>query len=123
MCSTTWELFEKADVRPEEIGGMAAYTQYMGAMFVDEHGNALRRPMNYLDQRGVSEFKACMDSGIIKVSGCNLYKVLRKPRVNYTAPASAKDPIWKYKWVENNEPQVFGKAHKWLDIGDYLLAA
>ena len=28
---------------------------------------------------------------------------------------------WKYKWVENNEPDVFGKTYKWLDICDYLV--
>ncbi|MBQ9488548.1 MAG: FGGY-family carbohydrate kinase, partial [Lachnospiraceae bacterium] len=26
------------------------------------------------------------------------------------------------KWVENNEPEVFRKTYKWLDIGDYLVA-
>jgi xylulokinase len=33
-----------------------------------------------------------------------------------------KDPVWKYKWVENNEPDVYRKIYKWLDIGDYLVA-
>ena len=41
--------------------------------------------------------------------------------VNYAGSTSAKDPVWKYKWVENNEPDVFKKVYKWLDIGDYLV--
>ena len=122
LCSTTWELFRKSDVKPGEIEGMAACTQFQGSVFVDEDGVALRRPMNYLDQRGVKEYKACMGSGVIKVSGCSLYKLVRNLIVNYAGSTSAKDPVWKYKWVENNEPEVFQKAYKWLDICDYLLA-
>ena len=122
LCFTTRELFRKSDVAPGEIGGMAACTQFQGSVLVDEHGNALRRPMNYLDQRGVKEYKDGMCDGIIKVSGCNLFKLVRNLRVNYAASVSAKDPVWKYKWVEDNEPEVFSKAYKWLDVCDYLLA-
>ena len=120
ICSTTKDLFEKSDVKPYEIEGMAFCSQMQGAVFVDENGNALRRPMNYLDQKGVKEYKACMGRGIIKVSGCSLYKLFRNLIVNYAGSTSAKDPVWKYKWVENNEPEVFKKIYKWLDIGDYL---
>ena len=61
-----------------------------------------------------------MGRGIIKVSGCSLYKLVRNLIVNYAGSTSAKDPVWKYKWVEKNEPDVFKKIYKWLDIGDYL---
>ena len=120
ICSTTRELFSKTDLKPEEIEGMAFCSQMQGAVFVDEEGNALRRPMNYLDQKGFKEYKDCMGRGIIKVSGCSLYKLVRNLIVNYAGSTSAKDPVWKYKWVENNEPEVFKKIYKWLDIGDYL---
>ena len=120
LCSTTRELFTKTGVKPEEIEGMAFCSQMQGSVFVDVNGNALRRPMNYLDQKGFKEYKDCMGRGIIKVSGCSLYKLVRNLIVNYAGSTSAKDPVWKYKWVENHEPEVFGKIYKWLDIGDYL---
>ena len=120
LCSTTRELFSKTDVKPEDIEGMAFCSQMQGAVFVDGDGNALRRPMNYLDQKGFKEYRDCMGRGIIKVSGCSLYKLVRNLIVNYAGSTSAKDPVWKYKWVENHEPEVFGKIYKWLDIGDYL---
>ena len=122
LCSTTRELFQRSNVKPDEISGMAACTQFQGSIFVDEYGNALRHPMSYLDQRGIKEYKEGMCDGIIKVSGCNLFKLIRNLRVNYAASVSAKDPVWKYKWVENNEPEIFTKAYKWLDVCDYLLA-
>lgn len=77
LCSTTRELFRQSTVQPREIEGMAFCSQMQGAVFVDENGNALRRPMNYLDQKGVREYKACMGTGLIKVSGCSLYKLPR----------------------------------------------
>ena len=70
ICSTTRNVLKKSDVKPNEIEGMAFCSQMQGAVFVDENGNALRRPMNYLDQKGFKEYKECMGSGVIKVSGC-----------------------------------------------------
>ena len=122
LCSTTHELFGKSAVKPDEITGMAFCSQMQGAVFVDENGQALRRPMNYMDQRGVKEFSDCMGRGIVKVSGCSLYKLVRNLIVNYAGSVSVKDPVWKYKWVENNEPEVYKKIYKWLDINDYLVA-
>jgi xylulokinase len=119
---TTKNLFEKSDVRPDEIEGLAFCSQMQGTVLVDRDGSAVRPAMNYLDQKGIKEFKQCMGSGIIKVSGCSLYKLLRNLMVNYAGSVSAKDPVWKYKWVENNEPDVFRRVHKWLDVGDYLVA-
>ncbi len=83
ICSTTRNVLKKSDVKPNEIEGMAFCSQMQGAVFVDENGNALRRPMNYLDQKGFKEYKECMGSGIIKVSGCSLYKLVRNLLVNY----------------------------------------
>ncbi len=122
ICSTTRALFTQTDVKPGDIEGMAFCSQMQGTVLVDENGNALRPPMNYLDQKGVKEYRECMGRGIIKVSGCSLYKLARNLLVNYAGSVSAKDPVWKYKWVENNEPDVFWKMYKWLDIGDYLVA-
>ena len=121
ICSTTRDLFSKTDIKPKDIEGMAFCSQMQGAVFVDSDGNALRRPMNYLDQKGFKEYKDCMGRGIIKVSGCSLFKLVHNLIVNYAGSTSAKDPVWKYKWVQKNEPEKFAKVDKFLDVGDYLL--
>ena len=122
ICSTTKELFENTDVKPEMVSSLAFCAQMQGVVLVDENGNALRPAMNYLDQRGIKEFNDCMGKGIIKVSGCSLRKLLKNLRVNDAGSVSVKDPVWKYKWVENNEPEVFKKVYKWLDVNDYLVS-
>ena len=120
LCSTTRELFCKTDVNPGDVQGMAFCSQMQSTVLVDEHGRALRPAMNFLDKRGVKEFRDCMGGGLIRVAGCNALKLVRNLRVNFAASASVKDPVWKYKWVENNEPDVFRRTYKWLDVGDYL---
>ena len=122
LSSTTRDVLICSKVQPAGIKGIAFCSQMQGTVLVDRDGNAVRRPMNYLDQKGTKEYQECMGSGIIKVSGCSLYKLARNLHVNYAGSTSAKDPVWKYKWVENNEPEVFRKTYKWLDIGDYLLS-
>ena len=122
LSSTTRDVLICSKVQPAGIKGIAFCSQMQGTVLVDRDGNAVRRPMNYLDQKGTKEYQECMGSGIIKVSGCSLYKLVRNLLVNYAGSTSAKDPVWKYKWVENNEPEVFRRTYKWLDIGDYLLS-
>lgn len=35
--------------------------------------------------------------------------------------ASVKDPVYKYKWVEENEPENFARTYKWLDVKEYII--
>ena len=121
ICATTRELFVNSHINPEDVSGLAFCAQMQGVVLVDENGKALRPAMNYMDCRGVREYRDCMGKGIVKVSGCSLYKLLRNLRVNYAGSTSVKDPVWKYKWVENHEPEIFAKVNKWLDVNDYLV--
>lgn len=122
MCETTKELILKTGIDTGQIVGISFCSQMQGIVLVDEEGNALRRPMSYMDQRGIKEFEACMGKGLLKISGCDVFKLLKSLRINCAASTSVKDPVWKYKWVENNEPRVFAKIHKWLDVKEYLIA-
>ena len=69
LCSTTKDLLQKSGVEPYEIKVMAFCSQMQGSVFVDENANAVRPPMNYLDQKEAKEFKECMGTSIIKISG------------------------------------------------------
>ncbi len=122
ITSTTKDLFTKTDVKPSEIAGISFCTQMQSVVLVDKNGKALRRPMNFLDNRAVNEFEDGIGKGLIKFSGCNLFKLLRNLLVNKTASMSVKDPVYKYKWVEKNEPEIFEQVYKWLDVNDYLIA-
>lgn len=120
MCTTTRRLFKKIDIKPEEISGITFCSQMQGIVLVDDKGNALRRPMSYMDQRAVLEMKESMGHGLV-ISGANVRKLLKSLIITHAAPTSVKDPIWKYKWVQKNEPEVFSRLYKWLDVKEYLI--
>lgn len=120
MCSTTKELFSKTSVQPFEIAGISFCSQMQGLVLLDESGTPLRRPMSYMDQRAIMERKEGMAYGI-QIAGANIFKLVKSLMISKAASTSVKDPVWKYKWVEKNEPEVFKRLYKWLDVKEYLI--
>ena len=53
--------------------------------------------------------------------GANIFKLLKSLRITGAVSTSVKDPMWKYKWIEAHEPENFARAHKWLDVKEYLI--
>ena len=121
MCHTTKKALERAKLKAEDIEGISFCSQMQGLVLVDENGSALRRPMSYMDQRAKAELKAGICGGI-EIAGGNVFKVLNSLRINRAVATSVKDPVWKYKWVEKHEPEIFSKVKYWLDVKDYLVA-
>ena len=120
MCTTTKDLMSKSGITKDLISGISFCSQMQGMVLVDEEGNALRRPMSYMDQRAGEVMKKTEGRGIC-VSGVNVIKLIKSLIRTKAASTSVKDPLWKYKWVEANEPDVFSKVHKWLDVKEYLI--
>ncbi|MDD3865399.1 MAG: FGGY-family carbohydrate kinase [Candidatus Izemoplasmatales bacterium] len=120
MCDTTKTLLKNSDITPSEVAGISFCSQMQGIVLVDKNGKAVRRPMSYMDQRAKKEIQKGMATGI-QISGCNIYKLLKSIIITGAASTSVKDPLWKYKWLEKNEPENFKKAYKWLDVKEYLI--
>ena len=110
-----------AGLMPEDIRGLAFCCQMQGLVLVDEDGTALRPAMSYLDQRAVEQKRRGIERGL-KIAGMDIYKLLPSLVVAGGVSASVKDPLWKYHWVRDNEPKVFERVHKWLDVKEYLVA-
>lgn len=121
MCSTTRELFTKCDVKPEQIDGISFCSQAQGLVLVDKDGMHVRRAMSYMDQRARKERKELMAHGI-QIAGASIPKLLISLAKTGAVAASVKDPVFKYNWVKNNEPENFKKVHKWLDVKEALIA-
>ncbi len=120
MKKSTRRLIEKTGIDPAEVCGISFCSQMQGLVLVDEKGNALRRPMSYMDQRAGREFAECQSHGIT-VSGVNAGMLVKSLVRTRAASTSVKDPLWKYKWVQKNEPETFKKIYKWLDVKEYLI--
>ena len=64
MAQTTKKLFAGSSVKPEDIAGISFCSQMQGVVVVDRDGNALRRPMSYMDQRAKKEVKEGISNGL-----------------------------------------------------------
>jgi len=121
MCVTTKEIFKKVkNVKPSDIEGISFCSQAQGVVLVDKAGKPVRRAMSYMDQRATEEVKKGISHGI-QIAGANIFKLIPSLIITGAVTSSAKDPVWKYKWVEAHEPQVFSKVYKFLDVKDYLI--
>lgn len=120
MCITTKNLFKTTGIKPEDIAGVSFCSQMQGLVLVDKEGVPVHRPMSYMDQRAKKELKEGLAYGI-QIAGANVFKLLKYLQITGAVAASVKDPVWKYKWIENNEPENFKRAYKWLDVKEYLI--
>lgn len=124
MAESTKEIFDDPGVRelvdPEDIVGISFCSQMQGLVLVDKDGIPVHRPMSYMDQRAREEIKNGIAYGV-QVAGANVLKLIPSLRITGAVSSSVKDPVWKYKWIEANEPENFARAYKWLDVKDYLI--
>ena len=120
MCCTTERLLKRTGTAPEQIAGISFCSQMQGLVLTDENGVPVHRPMSYMDQRAVEEIRKGIAYGI-QIAGANIFKLLKSLRITGAVSTSVKDPMWKYKWIEAHEPENFARAHKWLDVKEYLI--
>ncbi len=121
MCHTTEIVMNSSNIKKENISGISFCAQMQAVVMIDKNGIPIRRAMSYMDNRAEEEMKKGIMSGF-KVAGLNAYKLLKSILISGAVSASVKDPVWKYKWVENNEPEIFSKLFKWLDVKDFLVS-
>jgi xylulokinase len=121
VCQATQMVVERSGIAPSDIKGMAFCAQMQGFVAVDADGEVLRNPMSYMDNRGTAQIEKGLYHGFPRISGWNAYKTLRSLIVTGGLSASVKDPVWKYLWMRDNEPELFSRLHRWLDVKDYLV--
>lgn len=121
MCSTTRNLIEKTGTPKSEIKGISCCSQCCTLVMADEHGRALRPAMSIMDTRASAQFNRTFCSGVT-IAGYNAGKLLKFLKATSAAPVSAKDTVYRYLWVKENEPEIFKRTYKWLDTKEYLNA-
>lgn len=120
MGQTTKLLLEKTGTPKEEVKGISFCSQMQNVLMVDEAGTPLRPCISWMDTRADFQFNRCMNTGL-KVEGLNVLKVLKFLKFTGAGSFGSKDPVWKYLWVRDNEPELFQRAYKWLDAKEYLV--
>ncbi len=120
MCNTSKKAVAEAGIDASLIEGISFCSQMQGLVLVDKDGVPVRRAMSYMDQRAREELKKGIAHGI-QIAGASIPKLLKSLMITGAVAASVKDPVWKYNWVKNHEPENFKRVHKWLDVKEALI--
>lgn len=121
ICQATRTVLQESRLSPGQIQGMAFCAQMQGFVPVDRSGNALRNAMSYMDNRGTPQLERYLYNGAVRIGKWNAFKTLRFLQITGGGALTAKDPLWKYLWMRENEPELFNAMHAWLDVKDYLV--
>lgn len=120
LCATTAKLLSVSGADAADILGISFCSQMQGLVLTDSAGEPVRNAMSYMDQRAREQLKKGLGHGV-QISGVNAVKLLKSLRATGAVAASVKDPVWKYKWVQEHEPGNFARLHKWLDVKEYII--
>jgi len=122
MRAGTASVLAASGARPDAVKALAFCCQMQGLVLVDADGVPVRPAMSYMDQRATDQKRRGLSEAPLKVAGMDARKLLPSLAITGGVSASAKDPVWKYHWVREHEPEAFSKARWWLDVKEYLVA-
>jgi xylulokinase len=121
MVSALPEVVAASGIAPSAIGGLSFCAQMQCLVLVDAEGRAVRPALSYLDSRATARRDRMTAAGP-RVAGIGLGLILPWMYLAGGVAASAKDPLWKYLRVMDEEPEAFRRTHRWLDAKDFLVA-
>ena len=125
-----WDLITRASSRLMARGAVAAGSvvavactaQWSGTVPVDERGQPIRDAIIWMDSRGAPYVRR-ITGGAVKVHGYGVVKLVRWLRTAAGIPAqSGKDSIAHILWLKHQEPEIYHRAHVFLEPKDWLNA-
>ena len=120
VCAGARSVLKEAGARPDSVAALSFCCQMQGLVLVDESGRPVRPAMSYMDQRATKQRRRFLERGL-RLGGMDARLLLPSLVIAGGISASAKDPVWKYHWLRDNEPETFRRARTWLDAKEYLV--
>ncbi|MCE9646746.1 MAG: FGGY-family carbohydrate kinase [Chloroflexi bacterium] len=118
--SAAKRLIAKNQASASLIRAVCCSTQGEGTIPVDRDGKALSNCILWMDMRGAGPLKKQL-AGWINIDGADLVKVLRFIRLTGGMPnLGGKDPAGHMLWIRDNQPEIYAKTHKFLNVLDYM---
>jgi xylulokinase len=104
----------------DRVCAICANTQGEGTLPVTEDGTPLCNAILWMDSRGEPYLKEQM-RGLVNISGYGATKLLRFLRLTGGAPSlTGKDPAGHMIYLREAQPEIFNRAHKFLNVLDYV---
>lgn len=112
VASSTRRLLDESGADPSDVKGMGFAGQMIGVIPVDSTGVPLRPAIIWMDSRADEQASRL----IRKLGGERVFTLIAG------ALPSGKDVVCKIAWLEQNEPELFGKTAAILDVTGYLVS-
>jgi len=110
-CAGTRDILAKAGASPDDIAGIGFAGQMCGVVPVDASGELTRMPIIWLDSRADEQARRM----IRHFGGTRMMNMIAG------AVPTGKDVVCEINWLEENEPDVYEKTAKFLDVTGYLV--
>lgn len=105
----------------ERIEALSCSCQGEGTVALSSDGTPLGRALSWMDMRGEAAVRRLVGGWLPRVGGYDPVKLWRWIRLTGGAPAlSGKDPAGHIAYLRESRPEVFERAHKFLNVLDYI---
>jgi len=122
VVKTTNQLIEEKNVNKSKIAAIVFAGQTLSTVLINKDGEPLMRSMIWMDSRAAPQAKKTMGGGLIKISGYNLFSLIRFLRITGGGPGLAgKDVIPRILWLKENMPDIYRETHKFLDSNGFMI--
>jgi len=120
LVDTTSRVISEAGVNPGDVVGVVMDTQMAGVVALSRDGTPLTNILTWLDTRSAG-YPRELFRGFPRIAGYNVFKLIKFLRVSGGVPGKAgKDPLSKYVWLMNEQPDIYRETWKFLDVKGYL---
>ncbi len=109
LCRTTTQLLAEHPVPRERLAAVALTTQRLTMVNVDRDGNPLRPAIVWLDERRADVRKVLSAPAILLAKAARVYPIIEFA-VQYC----------RSNWIRQNQPEVWGRTHKFLFLSGFL---
>jgi len=118
--SATGRLMKQNPAAGRSVVAVCCSTQGEGTVAVDKSGKAIGNAILWMDMRGEPNLRKQL-GGLINMDGADLFKVLRFVRLTGGMPSmTGKDPAAHMLFIRDTMPEVYSRAHKFLNVLDYM---
>jgi len=122
VVKTTNQLIEEKKVDASKIAAIAFAGQTLSTVLINKNGEPLMKSIIWMDSRAAPQAKKIVGGGLIKVSGYNLFSLIKFLRITGGGPGLAgKDVIPRILWVKENMPDIYRETHKFLDSNGFMI--
>ena len=122
VVKTTNQLIEERNVDTSKISAIIFAGQALSTVLINRNGEPLMRSMIWMDSRAAPQAKRIIGRGLLKISGYNLFSMMRFIRITGGGPGLAgKDLIPRILWIKENLPDIYRETYKILDSNGFLI--